>query len=58
MGTNDLNRFPERPGMKQALMALKAQRRKPTEADRPPPSLFPMTPAAREARRLSRGEDS
>ena len=32
----------------------KAQRRKPTEADVPPPSTFPMTPAARAALALKR----
>jgi hypothetical protein len=35
-----------------ALKALGLRKGKPTEADRPPPSLFPMTPAARAAKEL------
>lgn len=46
------------PGLKAALTNLhRAARRKPTEADRPPPSLFPMTPAARAAVQLWRAEN-
>lgn len=38
------------PGIKAAIKGLKKGRRgRPTEADAPPPSLFPMTPAARAA---------
>jgi hypothetical protein len=40
--------------MKQALDAATAEKRKPTEADRPPLSTFPLTPAAKAARVLSR----
>ncbi len=29
------------PGLREALRALAAPRRKPTDADRPPPSVFP-----------------
>lgn len=44
----------ERPGMAAALAALKKPVGKPTEGDRPPPSTFPMTPAARAALRMSK----
>jgi hypothetical protein len=43
------------PALKDALTALsKAANRKPTEADAPV-STFPMTPAARAAKAMSRG---
>jgi len=46
------------PGMTAALKALHhARRGKPSPADAPPPSTFPMTPAAREAKRLAREAD-
>lgn len=45
---------PDRPGMAEALRALDLERRPPTEADRPPTSLFPMTRGAREALRLKK----
>jgi hypothetical protein len=42
-----------RGGLKDATRNLHlAEKRAPTDADRPPPSLLPMTPAAREAVRL------
>ena len=45
------------PGLEDALARLWLGRPGPaTEADRPPPSTFPMTPAARVALRLSRVE--
>lgn len=44
------------PGLTDALRRLaKAERRAPTEADAPPVSTFPSTPASREALRLDRG---
>lgn len=46
---------PERPALADALRRLYEGRPgPPTEADVPPPSTFPMTPAARAALRLSR----
>jgi hypothetical protein len=46
---------PERMGMAQALrMARDLVARRPTEADAPPVSTFPLTKAAREALRLAR----
>lgn len=43
------------PGMTDALRRLHSgESRPPTPADAPPPSVFPMTPAAREALRLNR----
>ena len=42
-------------GLREAIRAYHlAARRAPTEADRPPPSLFPMTRGARAARRMAR----
>ena len=42
-------------GLTDALRRLwNAESRPPTDDDRPPVSTFPMTPAAREALRLSR----
>jgi hypothetical protein len=32
---------PTPPGVKKALQALRLPKRKPTDADRPPPSTFP-----------------
>jgi len=52
--TGDPLSKPERPAMRQALAAVNAERRKPTEADAPPVSTFPMTPAAREALRMTK----
>lgn len=47
---------PSSSGVMVALNAVRnAQRRKPTEADRPPQSTFPMTPAARAAVQLGKG---
>lgn len=44
---------PSGSGVMVALNALRTGRRgKPTEADRPPLGLFPMTPAARAAVQL------
>jgi hypothetical protein len=49
------SRGPDPPGVADALRRLsEGQSRTPTEADRPPPSLFPMTPAARAAIRASK----
>jgi hypothetical protein len=48
------SRTPERPGMREALRALTLRKGPPTEADRPPPSTLPLTPAAKEALRLKR----
>ena len=45
---------PERPGMVAALRALDARVGQPDLSDRPPVSVFPMTPAAAEALRLDR----
>jgi hypothetical protein len=45
---SDLRKW-EHPALTAALKAFKGRRGKPSEADRPPPSLFPMTPAARAA---------
>ncbi len=46
---------PEHPDLESALRALHtAERRRPTESDAPPPSTFPMTPAARAALNYSR----
>jgi hypothetical protein len=43
------------PGLTAAIkLRAYADRRRPTEADRPPASVFPMTPAAREAKRLTK----
>jgi hypothetical protein len=48
---------PEKGGLGDTLRALKEARRgPPTEADIPPPSSLPMTPAARAALRLSKGK--
>lgn len=45
-------------GMTDALRRLRLGRvGPPTEADRPPPSLFPMTRAARAAMRYARAYD-
>lgn len=44
----------EKPGLAQALDALKAPKRPPTEDDVPPLSTFPMTPAARVAKALAK----
>lgn len=54
---NDRNRDLEKgtfgQGLTVALRLLREGRRgKPNEFDRPPPSTFPMTPAARAARRI------
>ena len=47
---------PERASMADALKRLHYGRLgAPTDADRPPPSTLPVTRAAREALRLSRG---
>jgi hypothetical protein len=35
-------------------LAATASKRKPTDEDRPPPSTFPMTPAARAAKQLAK----
>lgn len=43
------------PGLAAAEKAAAARKGKPDEADAPPVSTFPMTPAAREALRLWRG---
>jgi hypothetical protein len=40
--------------MRQALAAVNAEQRKPTEADAPPLSTFPKTRAARAALRYDR----
>lgn len=48
---------PESPfgaGLGDALRFLKAQNRAPGPDDRPPPSTFPMTDAAREALRYDK----
>ena len=45
--------FAESPGLSAAKEAASAPRRKPDEADAPPVSTFPSTPASREALRLS-----
>lgn len=45
---------PERPSIAAALRMVYARPGPPTENDRPPPSLFPMTPAARAALDLRR----
>jgi hypothetical protein len=42
----------EHPALTAALKSLGLRTGKPTEADRPPPSLFPMTPAARAAKEM------
>jgi hypothetical protein len=42
----------EHPALTEARKAAKGRRGKPSEADRPPPSLFPMTPAARAAKEM------
>jgi hypothetical protein len=47
---------PERPALADARRMAILPRRKPTDADRPPPSTFPMTPAAKVALELSRGK--
>lgn len=44
----------EAKGLTAALDALGGRSGPPTEFDQPPLSTFPMTPAAREARRLDR----
>jgi hypothetical protein len=48
---SDLRRW-EHPALTEARRAFKGRRGKPTEADRPPPPLFPMTPAARAAKEM------
>lgn len=54
-GTDDRD---DRPALKQALtLHHNAERRKPTDSDRPPPSRFPMTPAARAAIELRKGAE-
>jgi hypothetical protein len=52
--TGDPLSKPERPAIREALRLAYAEPRKPTEADAPPPSTFPMTPGAREARRMDK----
>jgi hypothetical protein len=53
----DSGETPASAGVMIAQQALKTARRgKPTEADRPPPSLFPMTPAARAAIQLRKNQ--
>jgi hypothetical protein len=43
------------PGLTAAIkLRDKADSRPPTDSDRPPASVFPMTPAAREAKRLAK----
>lgn len=45
----------ESKGLEDALKRLYlSARRKPTEADRPPPSIFPVTKAARAALRYTK----
>lgn len=44
----------ESAGVRAAKAAAAARKGPPAEADAPPPSTFPMTPAAREALRLWR----
>ena len=45
-------------GLTEALRLLRQARGwPPTEADAPPPSTFPMTPAAREAKRMAKQAD-
>ena len=46
---------PRTPGMREALAALDAELRRPTPADAPPPSTFPMTRAAKAALGLAGG---
>jgi hypothetical protein len=55
---NGPSRGPDPPGLEDALRRLHEGRiGAPTETDRPPPSTFPMTKAARVALQLSkRGE--
>ena len=48
----------ETRGMAEARKLLGARLGPATEEDRPPPSVFPMTPAAREAVRLNREKDA
>lgn len=44
-------------GLTDALRRLRdGERRKPTDADRPPVSTFKMTPAARAARRMDKAK--
>lgn len=44
----------ETPALREALKMTTLRPGKPTEADRPKPSVFPMTPAARAALELKR----
>lgn len=44
----------EHPALTAALKAFALPRRAPTEADRPPVSVFPLTAAARAARRYDK----
>jgi hypothetical protein len=54
MSKYDQDPRPPKPWLVQAQRMASLPARKPTEADRPPPSTFPITPAAREALRISR----
>lgn len=55
LGGDRENRGAWSRGLTDALRLLERGRRGPaTEADAPPPSLFPMTPAARQALRMWR----
>jgi hypothetical protein len=47
---------PEKRALAEARRMAALPSRKPTDADRPPPSTFPMTPAAKVALELGRGE--
>lgn len=53
MPKGDPDPRPEKPALADAIRASKLPKRKPTEADAPPLSLFPMTPAAKAALELS-----
>jgi hypothetical protein len=44
---------PEKPHLAHARQMAMLPARKPTEADRPPPSTLPMTPAAKVALEMS-----
>jgi hypothetical protein len=51
-------RGPNPPGLEDALRRLHEGRHgAPTETDRPPPSTFPMTKAARVALQMYRGRE-
>jgi hypothetical protein len=47
---------PQKRALADAQRMAGLPSRKPTEEDAPPPSTFPMTPAAKVALELSRGE--